>query len=78
MGFLTLSDEEGLFEVTLFPGVWRRSRRLLADDGAGPFVVEGTVEERYGAVSVTARGLEVLEDHSRAEAMKTGIRRAAP
>jgi DNA-directed DNA polymerase III PolC len=61
MGFLSLSDAEGLFEVTLFPDVFRRARRLLAYEGLGPFVVEGRVEEQYGALSVIAVGLSVLQ-----------------
>ncbi len=68
MGFMSLSDEAGLFEITLFPEVWRRSRRLLAGGGLGPFVVEGRVEEQCGAIGVTVEGIESLEDHSRAEA----------
>jgi DNA polymerase-3 subunit alpha len=60
MGFMSLSDEDGLFEVTLFPEVWRRSRRMLGEGGLGPFVVEGRVESQYGALSVTAERLDIL------------------
>jgi DNA polymerase-3 subunit alpha len=70
MAFLTLSDEEGLFEVTLFPGVYRRARRTLSDGGLGPFVVEGRVEEQYGAVALTAEGLELMAAYPRAETQR--------
>jgi len=53
MEFVTLEDEKGVFEVTLFPGVYRKFGRCI--DGIGPYVVEGTVEDRYGSLSVNAR-----------------------
>lgn len=58
MRFLTLEDETGLVEVTLFPGAYRRWGAAL--DGRGPYLVEGRVEEDHGAVSVTAERLERL------------------
>jgi len=60
MCFVTLADEDGVFEVTLLPAVHRRSRHALAEGGLGPFVVEGRVESRYDALSVQATGIEVL------------------
>ena len=55
MQFLTLDDEEGIFEVVLFPDVYRKVRFLL--DGPGPYIVEGRVEDQYGAVTVHAWSL---------------------
>jgi DNA polymerase III alpha subunit len=39
--FITLEDEWGLMEVTIFPGTCRLVRRLTV----GPYIVEGVVEE---------------------------------
>ncbi|MER3417400.1 MAG: hypothetical protein C4297_14495 [Gemmataceae bacterium] len=51
MQFLTLADEQGLIEVALFPDLCRP----VPYPTLGPYVVEGVVEERYGAVTVRAR-----------------------
>ncbi len=58
MCFITLADEDGLFEVALFPPVYRRHRYMLAGGGIGPFVIEGRVESQYDALSVTAHRIE--------------------
>ena len=52
MQFVTLEDETGVFEVTLFPKVYSRVRRLLTD--GGPYLVEGKVEDQYDSISVNA------------------------
>jgi len=51
MQFITLEDEWGLVELTLFPG----NCRTVAYLTMGPYLVEGTVEEQYGVVTITAR-----------------------
>lgn len=56
--FVTLADEDGLFEVTLFPDVYRRYGRELSENELGPFIVEGSVESQYDAVTVTAERME--------------------
>jgi DNA-directed DNA polymerase III PolC len=58
MRFLTLEDLVGVIEVTLFPNVYRHFGHLLA--GPGPYVVEGRVEDRHGAVTVRGERLTVL------------------
>jgi error-prone DNA polymerase len=55
MEFLTLEDEHGLFEAVLFPQVFRRCRSLIGT--LGPYEVAGKVEERYGAVAITAESI---------------------
>ena len=55
--FVTLEDEHGLAEVTLFPGTCPQVPYLTM----GPYVATGVVEERYGAHTLTARGFERLE-----------------
>jgi len=52
MGFVSLDDLDGLFEVTLFPGEYPDLGRIFTD--RGPYLVEGQVGDQYGALSVTA------------------------
>jgi DNA polymerase III alpha subunit len=52
--FVTLEDEGGLAEVTLFGGTCAQVPYLTI----GPYTATGTVEDRYGAVAVTARRFE--------------------
>jgi DNA-directed DNA polymerase III PolC len=49
--FVTLEDEVGLSEVTLFDGTCPQVPYLTI----GPYVAAGVVEERHGAVTLTAR-----------------------
>jgi len=58
MLFLTLEDEHGLFECTLFPKVYRRFREETR--GAGPFRVTGRVEEQYGVRTINVESVENL------------------
>jgi DNA-directed DNA polymerase III PolC len=57
MRFVTFEDEAGLFEVCLFPDVYQRLRPRL--QSLGPYVIEGTVEDQYGALTVAAREIRV-------------------
>jgi len=59
MEFLTLEDEEGVFEVTVFPDVYRRFASLVR--GPGPYLVTGRVEDHLGAVSITAEKIERVD-----------------
>ena len=56
MQFVTLEDEEGLVEVTLFPDVSSRVPSLCL----GPYLVEGPVEDQYDMVTVTAARFELI------------------
>jgi DNA-directed DNA polymerase III PolC len=68
MQFLTFDDEAGVFEVVLFPDVYKKTRFLLDGpgpyvvelDGPGPYVVEGRPESQHGAISIRAVLLEAL------------------
>jgi DNA polymerase III alpha subunit len=60
MQFVTLEDETGLLEGTLFPGAYRRLGDRLSN--LGPYVVEGDLEERWRAQSLNIRTLERLPD----------------
>ncbi len=59
MEFVTLEDEWGVVEVTLFPAAYRRFAHLLG--ALGPYVVEGRVEDQYGAISVSATRVERVD-----------------
>lgn len=52
MKFLTLEDPTAAFDVTLFPGVYRRFGSLLYD--RGPYIVKGKVERDGLCHTVTA------------------------
>jgi DNA polymerase-3 subunit alpha/error-prone DNA polymerase len=54
MQFVTIEDEWGLVEVTLFPGTCEPVAYLAM----GPYTVTGRVEEQYGVVTVTAEKFE--------------------
>jgi DNA polymerase III alpha subunit len=54
MQFVTLEDEWGLIEVTLFPGACSAAPYLML----GPYIAAGVVEEQYGVHTVTARSFE--------------------
>jgi len=75
MCFITLSDESGLTEITLFPAVHRRHRLEMVEAGLGPFVIEGVIESQYDALSVTAGRVETLRGCL--ERMRKGGRRWA-
>jgi error-prone DNA polymerase len=54
MQFITLEDEWGLVELTLFPGNCQPVAYLTM----GPYIAHGVVEEQYGVVTVTAHRFE--------------------
>ncbi len=58
MEFLTFEDETGLVETTFFPKVYRRyASRLFSGQ---PYMLKGTVEEEYGAVTLTVQHVRRL------------------
>ncbi|MBI2900824.1 MAG: DNA polymerase III subunit alpha [Planctomycetes bacterium] len=64
MEFLTLEDEHGIFEVVLFPQVFRRCRGLIGT--LGPYEVTGRVEGRYDVIAVNAEKIVRAGDTPRA------------
>lgn len=58
MEFMSMEDLTGTFEVTLFPGIYRRYATLLR--GNGPFRVWGMVESDHGVATLTAQRIEKL------------------
>ncbi len=58
MEFLTFEDDSGLVETVFFPRVYRRYAQILSSGQA--FMLQGRVEEEYGAVSLTVETVEKL------------------
>ncbi len=58
MEFLTFEDETGLVETVFFPRVYRRYAQMLSSGQA--FMLQGVVEEEYGAVTLTVETLKTL------------------
>ena len=52
-----VKGKDGVFEVTLFPEVYRRCAGSLGV--FGPYLVEGRVDSQYGSITITARDLRV-------------------
>jgi DNA polymerase III alpha subunit len=48
MQFLTLEDETGLVECTVFPKMYERLGHRL--DGIGPYTAKGRLEDNHGAL----------------------------
>jgi error-prone DNA polymerase len=55
--FVTLEDDHGLTEVTLFDGTCAQVPYVTM----GPYVAMGVVEERFGSHTITARRFERLD-----------------
>jgi DNA polymerase-3 subunit alpha/error-prone DNA polymerase len=51
MEFLTFEDETGLMETTFFPKAYRKFCCML--DRHRPYMLTGTVDEDFGAVTLT-------------------------
>jgi DNA-directed DNA polymerase III PolC len=58
MEFITFEDETALVESIFFPDVYRRYCHLLSS--SRPYLLEGLVEEDYGAVTLTVCGLKPI------------------
>jgi len=63
MEFVTMEDEHGLFEVVLFPQVFRRCRAYIGT--LGPYEVVGKVESRYDVTAVTAESVRPIQGIAR-------------
>ncbi len=71
MVFLTLEDEDGVVETTLFPDAYRRWGHVLRD--AGPFIAEGTVERHHGVATLTVERLKRVESPSGKRALSRSV-----
>lgn len=61
MKFITLEDQTGLVEVTVFPKVYHRCGMVFQDQG--PFIVKGIVEQKEGCFTVNALWVRSIKDH---------------
>jgi error-prone DNA polymerase len=58
MEFMTLEDQTGMYDATVFPATYRQYCHLLATSQA--YVVTGLVEEHFATVTVTVKSLQLL------------------
>lgn len=58
MEFMTLEDQTGMYDATVFPNTYRQYCHLLAPNQA--YVVTGLVEEHFTTFTVTVRSLRLL------------------
>ena len=59
MEFITFEDETGLMECTFFPETYRRFCHML--DHQRPYIIEGKVEEDYGAFTITVDAVSRID-----------------
>ena len=58
MEFMTLEDQTGMYDATVFPNTYRTYCHVLATNQA--YVVTGLVEEHFATVTVTVKTLQLL------------------
>jgi len=58
MEFITLEDQTGLYDATVFPNTYRRYCHLLATNQA--YVLTGLVEEQFSTITLTVKELRFL------------------
>ncbi|MBI3357785.1 MAG: hypothetical protein HY038_13640 [Nitrospirae bacterium] len=58
MEFITLEDQTGLYDATVFPTTYRRYCHLLVTNQA--YVVTGLVEEQFSTLTLTVKELRLL------------------
>lgn len=58
MEFMTLEDQTGMYDATLFPTTYQHYCHLLAPNQA--YLVTGLVEEHFATVTVTVKTLQLL------------------
>lgn len=59
--FLSLADEFGLTDVTVFEEVYMRCGHLIFGPQSGPLLVQGTVQRRGEGVSIMAKEISFFE-----------------
>jgi error-prone DNA polymerase len=59
MEFISFEDTTALYETVFFPEVYRRFCRMLSK--VRPYLIRGTVEEDYGAISLTVSRIAYLD-----------------
>ncbi|MFH1153654.1 MAG: DNA polymerase III subunit alpha [Pseudomonadota bacterium] len=59
MEFLTFEDETGIVETTFFPRVYSLCCHML--DHGRPYILQGSVDSDWGAVTLTVEGVTALD-----------------
>ena len=63
MEFMTLEDQTGMYDATVFPTTYRQYCHLLTTNQG--YVVTGLVEEHFSTVIVSVHALRLLTTHAR-------------
>jgi DNA polymerase III alpha subunit len=61
MEFMTLEDQTGMYDTTVFPNTYRQYCHLLGTNQG--YVVTGLVEDHFSTVMVTVQSLRLLSTH---------------
>jgi DNA polymerase-3 subunit alpha/error-prone DNA polymerase len=69
MEFLTFEDETGIVETTFFPQVYRRFSHAI--EPGRPYILAGSVEQDWGAVTLTVEKAEALKPLSYHRALQS-------
>ena len=60
MKFMTIEDKFGTMEIVLFPDAYQKFGDRICS--YGPYLIRGTVEGQYRALTITAEDVAVLDD----------------
>jgi error-prone DNA polymerase len=63
MKFVSFEDQTGIYETVLFPKVYNQVCHLL--NGSRPYILKGTVEEDFGAITLTVNWIGFLDKTKR-------------
>ena len=63
MKFITFEDATGIYETVLFPPIYHRYCHLL--NGSRPYILEGKVEEDFGAINITVNRIGFLDGYGK-------------
>jgi DNA polymerase III alpha subunit len=59
MKFVSFEDPTGIYETVLFPKVYNQVCHMLK--GSRPYILKGTVEEDFGAITLTVHWIGFLD-----------------
>lgn len=59
--FLSLEDEFGLIEVTVFENVYQRCGNIIFGEQIAPLLVKGRIQKRGNGISIIAGNLTFLK-----------------
>ncbi len=59
--FLSLEDEFGLVDITIFNNIYQKYGTLLFSGKCPPLIITGTIQRRGKGINIIAKGLEALD-----------------